>query len=100
MSNKEEILNWLLDNLENNENDIILNRDGRLLKSIAGFRNTGMIFCIYQDINNKEYCAHADYEWDENDPPNLGYIDASTSWNDLVNILANRYCVIRQSSLV
>ena len=46
---------------------------------------------IYQDISNKEYCAHTDYDWNEEDPPNLGYIDPSKSRDELVSILADRY---------
>lgn len=86
---------WLMSSLVIDVEDNYITRNGRLWKSVAGFRICGCIFAIYQDDYN--YCAHSADEWNENEEPNMGYYDKSLSYNELVSKIADAYDTILQN---
>jgi len=90
LNTKDFLLNSLI--LSNSE-DLSIVRNGKLWRHVAGFRKCGCIFAIYKDEFN--YCVHSDYEWKENEEPNMGYFDINLSYDELITEVANRYDNIR-----
>ena len=80
---------WLLDNLIIAEQATHIQKIGRIWTHIAGFRVCGQILAIYKD--DKNYCAHADYEWLDDREPNLGFYSLNLEWPELIYNIALKY---------
>lgn len=88
-------IEWLRNSLNKIENSDTLVRSGKNWKPVAGFSKVGCIFAVYKC--DDEYCVHAGDNWDEDEAPSLGYYSAYSSWDDIVQQIANRYDNIRNS---
>ncbi len=89
-------VSWLLETLEKSPStETPISRAGRAWQPIAGFSRCGSIMAVYKDCSTNEYCVHAGDDWPESVEPLLGYYDASLSWGDLIQQIADRYDAIR-----
>ena len=97
MTSYNSTFEWLKDliiiNDESDENIII--RNGRVLTHIGGFSQDDYVFSIYKDDYN--YCAHSGNEWLEIEPPMFGYFDINLSWDVLLKQIANKYDFMKNS---
>jgi hypothetical protein len=86
---------WLINELiKMDDDDSCITRNSIVWKQVAGFRQCGCIFAIYQ--NDYTYCVHSADDWKENEEPNMGYYDKSLTYDELIEKIANRYDEIRK----